>query len=60
MANKKILLYGIGSLQNRGCEALVNSTITQFDLLIISGNLTTSCINKWKNKIKTICCQSTS
>ena len=36
------------------------STITQFDLLIISGNLTTNCINKWKNKIKTICCQSTS
>ena len=35
------------------------STITQFDLLIISGNLTTSYINKWKNKIKTICCQST-
>ena len=31
MANKKILLYGIGSLQNRGCEALVNSTIAQFD-----------------------------
>lgn len=28
---KKILLYGIGSLQNRGCEALVNSTITQID-----------------------------
>ncbi len=26
---KKILLYGIGSLQNRGCEALVNSTIAQ-------------------------------
>ena len=36
------------------------STITQFDLLIISGNLTTSCINKWGNKIKMICCQSTS
>lgn len=31
MANKKILLYGICSLQNRGCEALVNSTIAQFD-----------------------------
>ena len=28
---KKILLYGIGSLQNRGCEALVNSTIAQID-----------------------------
>ena len=28
---KKILLYGIGSLQNRGCEALVNSTISQID-----------------------------
>ena len=36
------------------------STITQFDLLIISGNLTTSCIHKWGNKIKMICCQSTS
>ena len=36
------------------------STVTQFDLLIISGNLTTSCINKWKNKIKMICCQSIS
>ena len=34
------------------------STITQFDLLIISGNLPKSCINEWKNKIKTICCQS--
>lgn len=28
---KKILIYGIGSLQNRGCEALVNSTIAQID-----------------------------
>lgn len=28
---KKILIYGIGSLQNRGCEALVNSTISQID-----------------------------
>lgn len=28
---KKILLYGIGSLQNRGCEALVNSTIAQIN-----------------------------
>ena len=26
---KKILIYGIGSLQNRGCEALVDSTINQ-------------------------------
>lgn len=26
---KKILIYGIGSLQNKGCEALVNSTINQ-------------------------------
>ena len=26
---KKILIYGIGSLQNRGCEALVDSTIKQ-------------------------------
>ena len=30
MANKKILLYGIGSLQNRGCEALVNSKILKY------------------------------
>lgn len=29
--DKKILIYGIGSLQNRGCEALVNSTINQID-----------------------------
>ena len=28
---KKILLYGIGSLQNKGCEALVNSTIAQIN-----------------------------
>lgn len=28
---RKILIYGIGSLQNKGCEALVNSTIAQFD-----------------------------
>lgn len=28
---KKILLYGIGSLRNKGCEALVNSTINQID-----------------------------
>lgn len=28
---KKILIYGIGSLQNRGCEALVNSSISQID-----------------------------
>lgn len=28
---KKILIYGVGSLKNRGCEALVNSTIAQID-----------------------------
>lgn len=28
---KKILIYGVGSLSNRGCEALVNSTISQID-----------------------------
>ena len=28
---KKILIYGIGSLKNRGCEALVNSSIYQID-----------------------------
>lgn len=28
---KKILIYGINSLKNRGCEALVNSTIYQID-----------------------------
>ena len=28
---KKILIYGVGSLSNRGCEALVNSTICQID-----------------------------
>ena len=28
---RKILIYGIGSLQNKGCEALVNSTIAQFN-----------------------------
>ncbi len=26
---KKMLIYGIGSLQNRGCEALVDSTLNQ-------------------------------
>lgn len=31
MTKKKILIYGIGSLQNRGCEALVNSSISQID-----------------------------
>lgn len=30
MKKKKIVIYGIGSLQNRGCEALVNSSIYQF------------------------------
>lgn len=28
---KKILIYGVGPLSNRGCEALVNSTISQID-----------------------------
>ena len=28
---KKILIYGIGSLKNNGCEALVDSTINQID-----------------------------
>lgn len=28
---KKILLYGIGSLRNKGRETLVNSTINQID-----------------------------
>ncbi len=28
---KKILIYGIGSIKNRGCEALLNSTIDQID-----------------------------
>lgn len=28
---KKVLIYGVGSLSNRGCEALVNSTISQID-----------------------------
>lgn len=28
---KKVLIYGVGSLSNRGCEALVNSTIAQID-----------------------------
>ena len=28
---KKILLYGIGSLQNKGCEAIVDSVIEQIN-----------------------------
>ena len=28
---KKILLYGVGSFKNKGCEALVKSTIDQID-----------------------------
>ncbi len=28
---KKVLIYGVGPLSNRGCEALVNSTISQID-----------------------------
>lgn len=31
MSMKKVLIYGVGSLSNRGCEALVNSTISQID-----------------------------
>ena len=29
--NKNVLIYGIGSIKNRGCEALVNTTIKQID-----------------------------
>ena len=28
---KKVLLYGIGSFQNRGVEAIIKSTIDQMD-----------------------------
>ena len=28
---KKILLYGIGSLRNKGCEAIVDSVIEQIN-----------------------------
>lgn len=31
MNMKKVLIYGVGPLSNRGCEALVNSTISQID-----------------------------
>ena len=54
MKIKKILLYGIGSFKNRGCEALVNSTITQFpdDVEIIAATFDyNNNKNKYKNKI---------
>lgn len=54
---KKILIYGVGPLSNRGCEALVNSTISQIDKNVSISLATFHCKtdkDKFDNRIKVV------